>query len=215
MNNKDFFINNLLSWAKDNLLDYPWRHFNDPYKSLITEIMLRKTNAEKVRNIIQETLEIIPTLEHLEGIPEDILELILEPYGMSKLKAQQLKLLASQIREKHNGKVPDSEADLLSLSGVGKYICNAMRCFAFNKRVGIVDTNVIRLISRYFGYQSNKKRPRDDMELWQLVEDLVPEINFREFNYALLDFPKKNCKAKKPNCDSCELLTYCFYNSNK
>lgn len=211
MTERDYFTAKILEWSVDNLIDYPWRKFNDPYEVLIAEILLRKTNAGKVVNIIEETLSVIPDLEHLEQLGKEELQILLKPYGMSKMKAQQFKVLAEQLRKRHGGKVPDSEEDLLNLYGVGQYICNAVLCFAYNRRVGILDTNIIRVITRYFGYKSSSKRPRQDRKLWDYVNSLVPQERYKDFNYALLDFGSKVCKAAKPLCEQCSISCYCDY----
>lgn len=211
MSKNEFFVNTLVNWAQSNLLDYPWRGFSDPYKSLITEVLLRKTNAEKVQNILLDTLAKIPDIRSLEAIPHDELKSILIPYGMSKIKAREIKVIANQIQTKFNGIIPREESELMSLYGVGKYISRALQCFAFNKRVGIVDTNVIRIIERYFNYSSDVKRKREDKALWEFVDTLVPNESSKLFNYAMLDFPKLICKLKNPDCSKCELAYMCSY----
>jgi A/G-specific adenine glycosylase len=211
MSKSKFFVNTLVKWAQSFLLHYSWRNFDDPYKSLITEILLRKTNAEKVENILLSTLTNIPDIESLENISEDDLERILIPYGMSKIKARQLKIIASQIQSQYNGIIPCDEIELMNLYGVGRYISRALQCFAFNQSVGIVDTNVIRILTRYFNYSSDVSRKRDDKALWAFTDTLVPNENAKLFNYALLDYPKLVCKLKKPDCINCNLACLCSY----
>jgi A/G-specific adenine glycosylase len=211
MDNRDFFVNKLIQWGETNLIDYPWRKFNDPYKSLITEVLLKKTNAEKVKNIIEETLEVIPDLERLESLPQDMLELILEPYGMSRIRAEQLKEIAYQLRNDFYGKIPQNEEALLKLYGVGPYIARALLSFVFDKPYGIIDTNVIRLVERYFGYVSSHKRARNDKDLLKFIDSLVPNETYKVFNYSLLDYPKMICKVRTPLCNTCMLNEQCIY----
>lgn len=208
---KEFFTITLLNWAKHNLLDYPWRRYTDPYNMLITEILLRKTNSEKVMNIIESTLERIPNIHELSSIPLNELEELLKPYGMSKVKALQLNKLAHQIITDFNGVIPNNKAGISSLYGVGNYICNALLSFCYSQKVSIVDTNVIRIITRFFGFDSTKKRVRDDKAIWELVDSVLPEENVRLFNYALLDYPKLICKLKSPQCSACVLKAECNY----
>ncbi|NYE57174.1 endonuclease III domain-containing protein [Carboxydothermus ferrireducens] len=211
----DFFTKNILEWSEKNLIWYPWREFKDPFQILISEILLRKTNSEKVSNIILKTLKKIPNVSALLAVSTDELENLLKPYGLSKTKALQLKKIVKILNEKFEGQIPSNKKDLMELPGVGDYISNAVLCFSFNMSVPIVDTNVIRLICRYFNFVSTKQRIRDDKKIWEFTASLLPEKNVKEFNYALLDFPKIVCKPKNPACDACVLASKCSYFNRK
>lgn len=205
----NWFRRNLLTWWRQNRIDYPWRSYTDPFSILISEILLRKTNAEKVQNFISQTLKRINSPKKIKTLKQEKIEKLLEPYGMQKKKAKELKQLADSLIINHRGHLPDKPEELGKLPGVGTYITNAVLCAGFGKKYPIIDTNVIRIYQRFFRYESKKKRPRDDKEMWAFAERLLPKYKYREFNYALLDFGKKVCRARKPQCENCPLASHC------
>lgn len=109
------------------------------------------------------------------------------------------------------GKVPLQRSDLLKLPGVGLYISNAVRSFAFNAPVPILDTNTIRIFDRLFGLRSKLARARTDKTLETEIGNYLPKHNSREFNYALLDFGALVCTAQRPKCEACPLRSICQY----
>jgi A/G-specific adenine glycosylase len=80
--------------------------------------------------------------------------------------------------------------------------------------VPLVDTNVIRVVERFFGIKSKKKRARTDPELWKFVAGLIPEGRAKEFNLAMLDFAAKVCTAKNPKHEAYLVNKYCTYYQN-
>jgi A/G-specific adenine glycosylase len=181
----------LFSWWKRHKLDYPWRSYSDPWRILLAETLLRKTNAEKVERLIPHVIGALPSPAAVLAISRNDLEVLLEPFGMQRRKAHELMLLAHTVMDRHGGQVPSGLAELKALPGVGDYIANAVLCFGFGKRRPIVDPNVIRVFARVFGFSSNRSRPRTDPELWRFAQALLPRTRYREYNWALLDLGKK------------------------
>lgn len=209
MNKNSYFTNQISSWGKKNIIKYPWRREEEPYKILISEVFLRKTNAEQVEEIYVDFIEKYPSLEKivntdLEEIRKDISKL-----GLSRTRSKQLKQISNSILKEYGGKIPDDGKDLKKLPGIGQYTSNSIQCFAFNKPVPIVDTNVIRILQRFFEINSSKKRPRNDPKIWKKAEKLVPSSEPKRYNYALLDLGKKACTKNKPNCRDCLLNQKC------
>jgi A/G-specific adenine glycosylase len=205
------FVNGLMHWHKYHKLNFLWREFKDPFKILVTEILLRKTNAEKVQNLIDGVIKQIGTLTQLTNIEEEELSAMLEPFGMQHRKAFELKQLALILNERFVGKVPNTSEELMSLPGVGRYITHEVLAAAFLLPKAIVDTNVIRVYSRYFGLVSKRARTRDDPRVWEFADGLIPKDDAVGFNYALIDFAKQICVAIKPLCSKCTLSQYCSY----
>lgn len=208
---KTSFISLLLGWYKDNGRNLPWRYNKDPYKILVSELMLQKTDAPKVKNIYDDFFKKFPTIYEIDKTSIKTLERTLEPLGLYRKKAERLKSISKTIIENHYGKIPNSKNELLELNGVGNYIANAVMCFAYNKDESIVDTNVIRLYNRIFNLQSSKKRPRTDKEIWNFAKAILPLNKVQDYNYAVLDYASLICKAKKPNCEVCIFKQYCSF----
>jgi len=103
----------------------------------------------------------------------------------------------------------------IEIPGLGKYAVGAILCFGFGRRVPMVDANIARLLARIFGVVSQKSRPDKDPAYWRLAAEVVPEENFADFNYALLDLAATIC-LKKPKCRICPVSGVCrFYGKNQ
>lgn len=198
----------MLSWAKNNLMKYSWRTVSDPYKILISELLLQKTDAKKVEQVYPKFIKRFPTILDLHRADIKEIEELIKDIGLL-YRAQRIKKIATQIIDKFNGNIPNSKKGLVSLYGVGDYISNAVLCFAFEKRVPIVDTNVMRVYERVFNLKSSKSRPRTDKKIWDFAEKVLPSEKYVEYNYALLDFASGICRAKNPLCSICEAKTIC------
>lgn len=207
----EIFANKLLSWYKKNALRFPWRETSDPYKILLAEILLRKTTREQVKGIFDELVAKYPNLKKLASADISKLEKNIESLGMQKMRARLLIKLAKDIIKIHSGKVPRDRENLMKLHGVGAYSANAVLCLAYNEQLSIVDTNVIRIVERFFKIKSGKPRPRTDHEIWSFVEGLIPDGKARKFNLAMLDFANLVCTPKSPKCRTCPLKDICLY----
>lgn len=189
----------------------PWRKTRDPYVILVSEILLRKTTARQVERIFDAFFSKYPNPHDLAQADENELKGLLKPLGMEHKRSKELIELAKALIKKHGGQVPQDSKNLLSLPGVGRYATGAVMCLAYGRDEAMVDTNAVRVITRYFGFKSRRKRPRDDPALWEFVKSLIPPGKCREFNLGLLDFASAVCRARKPECGKCPLKEYCTY----
>lgn len=205
----------LLLWYKVNKRDFPWRYSNDPYKILVSEILLQKTNVSKVLPVFTQFIQKYPTINELRVAKQTEVEIIIKDLGLA-YRAERLISIAKQIAADYQNKVPSQKNQLLKLRGLGNYVSSAVRCFAYNKRDAIVDTNIVRLIERVFNFKSSKNRPRDDKAIWQFAESLLPITKTKDYNYALLDFSALICSASNPRHDICPLKNICkYYKKNR
>lgn len=206
------FKKSILEWHNTNKKEFEWRDTKDPYKILISEVLLHKTDSRKVEEIYPRFIEKFPTIHRLHRAETEEIDDFIKDIGLF-YRSQRLKRIAEQVVDQFNGIIPDNKEDLLSLYGVGQYISNAVLCFAFKKRVPIVDTNVIRVYRRVFNLKSSKSRPRTDRKIWDFARKMLPKENYVEYNYALLDFASDICRAKNPLCGSCPIRSICEYMS--
>jgi len=158
-------------------------------------------------------MEYFPSLDKfLESKQETIKELI-KSLGLIK-RVDMLQELAMQIRDVFDRKIPRKFSELMSLKGIGKYSANAILCFGFNEKRPLLDTNFIRIYKRVFNISSKTKSPKSDKFLWNFSEFLLPENNFIEFNYGILDLGGNLCIHKNPKCELCPINIVCFYYNN-
>lgn len=207
------FAKHIIRWRKNNNLDhlYPWRNSKDPYKILVSEILLKKTTRSQVAKEWKAFVKTFPNFSSLSIANLNHLKKIIRPLGIESVRSRQLKALAGKIIQNHRGRVPNSKTDLLNLPGVGPYTTNAVLCFAYKKDVSMVDTNILRVLQRVFSIKSQNNRPRQDKKIWEFAEALPPKGGGKDFNYGILDFAAEVCTPKNPKCRTCLMKKMCCF----
>jgi len=199
-------------WKKNGRKDLPWRNTTDPWQILIAEVLLRKTTSRQAVVIFEKLAVLSP--EQVASMNEADLETLLRPIGMYNVRSRQLHLIAEAVLQEGDGALRDP-VFLHNLPGVGRYIRNAVLCVAFGLPKPALDTNMIRVILRVFGLESKRSRAREDPELWEFAEKLVPTSNCREFNWGVLDLATAFCKPRNPLSLECTLNVVCDYHKSK
>ncbi|MBE9093619.1 A/G-specific adenine glycosylase [Tychonema sp. LEGE 07203] len=205
-----WFCRRLKVWGQQNFRDFPWRRTCDPYSILVAEFLLQKTTAATVAPIYQAFVGLYPTISDLAAAPAAEVASLLQPLGLF-FRAQKLQESARAILENYQGNVPRTEAELLELPGVGKYIARSVCANAFGQPKAVLDTNVARILERFFGIDGGKVKSRSP-ELWQAAERVAPKQQVGYWNLGLLDFGAAVCTAKNPRCCECPLQQQCEYN---
>ena len=109
-----------------------------------------------------------------------------------------------------DGKVPDTKEELLSLSSVGEYVADAILAFSFNRDVGVIDSNICRILGRLFGLKA-RGEARRDRQFRELLDRIVPTGEAADFNYAMFDLGSLVCTPRRPSCIMCPLIQVCFF----
>lgn len=204
--------NALVLWGKRNFRTFPWRLTHDPYKVLISEIMLHRTQALQVVSVFDQFINAYPNISSLAQAKKEDLYRILYSLGL-KWRADLLIEMIDIIISRYYGQIPTAKDDLLSLPGVSTYIASAVRCFAWNYPEPILDTNTVRIIGRLFGLEI-KDSSRRNRQFQDLNALLLDKTEPRAYNFALLDLANKLClKKQPPKCMECPLLLECHYGS--
>jgi A/G-specific adenine glycosylase len=156
------FTRKLLAWYARNGRDLPWRSTRNPYAILVSEFMLQQTQVSRVLEYYPRFMRRFPTIEKLAlARPRAVME---EWDGLGYYaRAKNLHKLARVVSETRNGRLPDRPDELQELPGVGRYTAGAVACFAYEKSVPAVDTNVRRVLTRVFG---KSKRGMQNAALW-------------------------------------------------
>ena len=188
----------ILTWHKKNKRDMPWRETRDPYKILVSEIMLQQTQVTRVLPKYKEFLKEFPTLNSLAKTSDKKHLYVWAGLGYWK-RALSLKKTAQIIQKEYKGKFPKEPSLLIKLPGVGPYTAGAVACFAFLNKDAFLDTN-IRRVYLYFFFPKQKNVP--DKEVLKIVQKTIWEKNPREWYYALLDYGSIVLKGKKINRQS-------------
>ncbi len=200
------FQRRLLAWYGVHQRKLPWRQTRDPYKILVSEIMLQQTQVERVVPKYREFLRRYPTLQALAKARTSELRTVWYPLGYN-VRPLRLRRIASHTLRHHDGRIPDTYDGLVAMDGIGRYTAGAVLSFAFKQDAPIVDTNVARLLSRYFGVRAwGAGRQR---RLWQLAAAVIPKGKGHLINQAMMDFGATVCTARSPRCPACTLRRTC------
>lgn len=199
----------LLSWAKGNSRQYPWRDCcGKPYPILVAEILLKRTTATAVARIYSNFLVQYPTLEELEKATEEELLIILEPIGLYRQRSRDFRKITRHLTMHENGTIPDSLDKLLEVPGLGAYSARAILSFGYGIPAAVVDGNVTRIIGRLY-QRSLPDRPT--LSHFQAIADkLLPQKNHCIFNFTILDLGALVCR-QKPKCMVCPILLDCDF----
>ncbi|MFB2980381.1 A/G-specific adenine glycosylase [Microseira sp. BLCC-F43] len=203
-----WFRHQIKTWAKQHLRNFPWRNTTDPYAIFVAELMLQKTNAALVAPIYQAFMQKYPTLDALAAAPFEEISSILQPLGQS-LRVERLRRSIRMIQSKYGGNIPKTEAQLLELPGVGNYTARAICTNAFGQPKAVLDTNVARILERFFGFSTSDRVKARSKPLQQAADQVAPDTNVATWNLALLDFGAAVCTARTNRCTECPLQQKC------
>jgi len=178
------FANKVITWYEKNGRKFPWRSVNDPYKILITEILLQRTKAEQVKDIWYDFFYKFPNVSKLSKVKIKDIKSEIKSLGLIG-RANKIKDLSATIINNYNGKIPQND-DIFKLPGVGDYIGNAVLCFAFGKKRVLIDSNIVLVISiiHEINYSGEGRRSKD---IRKKVKKLLPDNDFKKFYFGLID----------------------------
>lgn len=124
-------------------------------------------------------------------------------------RARNLHHCAKTVVKDYEGKFPDNFEELLKLKGIGRYTAAAIASAAFNRVNAVVDGNVYRVLSRYFGVYDDISETKSAKVFEVLANELIPEDKPGEYNQAIMDFGAIQCTPKSPKCMVCPLSEHC------
>ena len=170
----------------------------------MAEVLLQRTRAEQVVPVYLNFRRVFPNPASLAGADILDIERVIAPLGL-RWRARFLRRLGKELALGET--VPADLESLRKLPGVGPYAASAYLSFHVGKRVPIVDTNVVRLYGRFFGFRTGAETRRD-RQLLHLADDITPKRVFTRFNYALIDFTRAICRPN-PIHGICPLARRC------
>lgn len=197
----------LLAWGRDHYRPFPWRTDRDPYRVVVTEILLRQTRADRIEPVRSAVLNAYPSPAVLANADPSALANRIGTLGFGQQRSKQLVALASVLLERPMPRKPEL---LQSLPGIGRYSAAAVACFAHGRKCITLDVNVARIVSRVFGISLKRGELRKSALLWSVGERVVQGAWPRQLNWALLDLGAAVCRPA-PRCDQCPLKQRCSY----
>jgi A/G-specific adenine glycosylase len=200
----------IIAWFKKNKRDLPWRN-TDAWGVLVSEIMLQQTPVQRVLPIYNEWMARWPTTAHLaKASPADVIT----AWGRLGYPRRALRLheCAKVITNELNGKIPETEAELRKLPGIGEYTAAAMVAFAFEGRSLVLDINIRRLFSRLYQGEEAPTAAPTKAERLEYAE-YVPQKNAHLWAAATMELGALICTAKNPLCGRCPVADECKWRS--
>ena len=193
--------------------DLPWRKTRNPYRILVSEIMLQQTQVERVIEKYKQFLAAFPNFSALADAPVRTVLTVWQGLGYNR-RALALRSLAKTVMAEYTGRLPSDPETLITLPGIGKYTAGAVAAFAFNKPVVFMDTNVRRVFIHEFFY--GKEYIRDD-DIYPLVEKTLDKNDPRSWYNALMDYGNMLKQEQiNPNRKSAHYISQSpFANSNR
>lgn len=204
----------LTTWYLQHKRDLPWRKTTNPYHIWLSEIILQQTRVAQGLPYFLSFTKAFPTVFDLANAHEEEVLKLWQGLGYYS-RARNLHHTAKYVANELQGKFPDNYKALTQLKGVGDYTGAAIASFSYNEVVPVVDGNVYRVLSRYFGIETDISAPQAKKEFTLLASELIDRKQPALFNQAIMEFGALQCVPKNPNCEICPLVTSCWALANK
>lgn len=201
------FTKTLLLWYDENKRTFLWRETKDPYKIWLSEVILQQTQTQQGLPYYVRFLETFPTIKDLALSSEDTVLKLWQGLGYYS-RARNLHSTAQYIHKECGGVFPNTFKSLLKLKGVGDYTASAISSICFNLPEAVVDGNVYRFLSRYFGIYTPINNGQAHQEFKAKAMNFVDITQPGKFNQALMEFGSIQCKPRTPHCKSCPFSSW-------
>lgn len=203
------FSDKILHWYGENKRDLPWRGSSDPYKIWLSEIILQQTRVAQGTPYYLRFIEAFPKVTDLAKAEEETVLKLWQGLGYYS-RARNLHTAAKMVVNDYGGQFPDTYRKLLTLKGVGDYTASAISSICFNERQAVVDGNVYRVLSRYFGVALPINSTEGIKYFRTLAQEILHESNVSDYNQGIMEFGAILCTPKNPDCPNCPFQDGCI-----
>ena len=208
------FENQLVKWYRNNKRELPWRENIDPYRVWISEIILQQTRVVQGEKYFNNFIKKFPSLESLSSADESEVLKIWKGLGYYN-RAINIHITSKKITNTLNGIFPNTYNELIKLNGIGDYTASAISSICFNEYNPVVDGNVLRLLSRYYGLKTPIDSLKGQRNIREIGKKLISKVdNPGDFNQAMMEFGALVC-TPFPDCESCIFSSKCVTYMNK
>ncbi|MCO5248825.1 MAG: A/G-specific adenine glycosylase [Chitinophagales bacterium] len=203
-----FFTHSIILWSKTKVRALPWQQTEDAYYIWLREIILQQTRVEQGYKYYQKFVSKYPTVFHLADA--GINEVYKDWEGLGYYnRAKNLHEAAKYIVKHHDGKFPAKYEEVLALKGVGEYTASAILSFAYHQPYAVLDGNVFRVLSRFFGIKLSIDTTEGKKYFKDLAQKLLDKNQPAVYNQAIMDLGAVICKPAHPDCENCPLAEKC------
>ena len=204
------FLKRLLQWHEDNPREMPWSGITDPYRIWISEVILQQTRVAQGWDYYLSFIDKFPDVDTLASANEDEVLKAWEGLGYYS-RARNILKAAKIIVNEHAGVFPNEYDQIISLPGIGPYTAAAIGSFAFGFKKPVLDGNVLRVITRYTGNDSDILNNKTKKEIQIYLEEVMTKVEDPAiFNQAIMNFGALQCTPGTPNCSECIMSKSCI-----
>lgn len=194
----------LLDWYADNKRDLPWRDTADPYRIWISEIILQQTRVAQGYEYFLRFIRRFPDVAALASASEEEVLKYWQGLGYYS-RARNLHAAARSM----NGRFPETYREVRALKGVGDYTAAAICSIAYDMPYAVVDGNVYRVLSRYWGIDTPIDSAEGKKLFAALADEMLDKSRPAAYNQAIMDFGAIQCTPQSPDCMCCPLAGSC------
>lgn len=210
----DEFLTQVYNWYHKNQRILPWRETKNPYYIWVSEVILQQTRIIQGTEYFLGFINQFPDIKTLAEAEEDEIMRAWQGLGYYT-RARNLHFSAKYIMKNFKGVFPDTYEEILSLKGIGTYSAAAIASIAFNLSFPVIDGNINRLISRFFGISTPIDSNAGKKEITKITNELIQHKNPGFHNQALMEFGALQCVPKSPDCLNCPVNQMCYaFNNN-
>ena len=203
------FSKSLLSWFEKEKRPLPFRKSKDPYKVWLSEIILQQTQMETGISYYNKFIARFPNIGDLAKADQEEVYSIWQGLGYYN-RAKNLHKTAKIISKELNGKIPSTVVELEQLPGIGPYIAAAIASIAFGEKVAVVDGNVLRVMTRFFGIKDDIGDQKTKVKIQGRLNQVIKPLDPPSFNQGLMELGALVCLPKTPQCNQCPINEMCY-----
>lgn len=208
-------FNKLISeWYHLNKRDLPWRRTKDPYKIWVSEIILQQTRVDQGYDYYIRFLDRFPDVAALATTGEEDVLSVWKGLGYYS-RARNMHSTAKYVVDNLSGVFPSDHATLLKLKGIGGYTAAAISSICANEPNPVVDGNVVRVLSRVYGFMKPAGSSQSQKMVYAKAGELISHENPGDFNQAVMEFGATWCKPANPLCSECIFRQDCYAFKNR
>lgn len=203
------FASRLLHWFdRHGRKHLPWQHNPTPYRVWVSEIMLQQTQVATVIPYYERFMQRFPDVSALAAAPADEVLHLWTGLGYYA-RARNMHRAAQAIMSQHNGVFPRTLESVQALPGIGRSTAGAILALSLDQRHAILDGNVKRVLSRYFGIAGFPGEKAIEQRLWTLAEASTPQARVAHYTQAIMDLGATLCTRARPACELCPQREEC------
>ncbi|MCL4232526.1 MAG: A/G-specific adenine glycosylase [Dehalococcoidia bacterium] len=202
----EWFRERIMEWAAENGRDFPWRHTDDEYRIVVTEILLQQTTATAVSRLYDTFYQRLPDWQSLNEICEAELRRLIGVLGLGNQRGKRLKALAAWMAD-HGWHLPSTRDELEDVPGIGQYVASSLLAVKYGRPEPLLDVNMTRVLERFFGVRE-RADIRDDPWLQQVGRLIAPDP---ATGWAVLDFASAVCRSAESRCETCPAVERCYW----